>query len=40
MRIFVLISVAALSVAACSDDGERYGVTYVDRTPVAASQQG
>lgn len=40
MRIFILISVAALGLAACAEDSERYGATYVDRIQTEAGAQG
>lgn len=40
MRVFILLSVAALGLTACSDDGERYGATYVERINVEAGAQG
>lgn len=39
MRIFILISVATLGLAACAEDNERYGATYVDRINTEVSAQ-
>ena len=38
MRVFVLISIAALGLTACGADSELYGVTYVD-PPVAVEAE-